>query len=182
MAQKFNSKNFSYDAKPPPFLAALQAQAAGHAGPDPITSARRRPGKKRSDSEEAEDAPLVVDENGNAVGVQVDKDGVVTEASSKPGDAGTKDAGDATKDGATTTTTGSEKRETDAKASIGGRKRKGGRVIGGGDEEEAAEEAAPEKSASKKKDAGEDKAGETKGGDKKPKKKAKKIKLSFDDD
>ena len=181
MAQKFNSKNFSYDAKPPPFLATLQAQVAGHAGPDPITSARRRPGKKRSDSEEAEDAPLVVDENGNAVGVQVDKDGVVTEAPSKPGDAGTKDTDAATKDGATTTT-GAEKRETDAKASIGGRKRKGGRVIGGGDEEEAAEEAAPEKSASKKKDAGEDKAGETKSGDKKPKKKVRKIKLSFDED
>ncbi|KXJ97639.1 hypothetical protein Micbo1qcDRAFT_156591, partial [Microdochium bolleyi] len=69
---KINARNLTYDGTLPPFLARLHGQHSAASdrdgGPDPMLAARRRPGgKKRSASEEAEDAPLVVDEQGNVV-------------------------------------------------------------------------------------------------------------------
>ncbi|WKT44369.1 protein of unknown function DUF4604 [Fusarium oxysporum f. sp. vasinfectum] len=118
MAPKINSKNLSYDteAAAPPFLAALRAQAAGATGPDPLLAAQRRSAKKRSSSEEAEDVPLVVDEDGNVVSLEVDKDGVV------------KDTGDYDVEPAAEKETA---KESESKAAIGGRKRKVGKVIAG---------------------------------------------------
>ncbi|KAI1029955.1 hypothetical protein LB503_008050 [Fusarium chuoi] len=163
MAPKINSKNLSYDteAAAPPFLAALRAQAAGATGPNPILAAQRRSAKKRSSSEEAEDVPLVVDEDGNVVSLEVDKDGVV------------KDTGDYNVEPAAEKETA---RESESKAAIGGRKRKVGKVIG-----EAADEAKDEdKREDKKKE--KDDAEKESAKNRKPKKKAKKIKLSFDED
>ncbi|OAA53134.1 hypothetical protein ISF_08975 [Cordyceps fumosorosea ARSEF 2679] len=173
MPEKFNAKNLSYASKPPPFLAALQAQAAGHKGPDPIAAARRRPaGKKRSSSEEAEDVPLVVDEHGNALALEVDKDGVVAagQHDADPtrgdgGDAGEKEKGN--KDGGA----------ANAKMTIGGRKRKVGKIVG--EEAEDGKENGKENGNGLKSDKGDDK---DKTGAKKLKKKAKVIKLSFDED
>jgi hypothetical protein len=163
MAPKINSKNLSYDteAAAPPFLAALRAQAAGATGPNPLLAAQRRSAKKRSSSEEAEDVPLVVDEDGNVVSLEVDKDGVV------------KDNGDYDVEPATEKETA---KESERKAAIGGRKRKVGKVIG-----EAADEAKDEvKGEDKKKE--KDDAEKESAKNRKPKKKAKKIKLSFDED
>ncbi|CCT68871.1 uncharacterized protein FFB20_10775 [Fusarium fujikuroi] len=163
MASKINSKNLSYDteAAAPPFLAALRAQAAGATGPNPLLAAQRRSAKKRSSSEEAEDVPLVVDEDGNVVSLEVDKDGVV------------KDTGDYDVEPAAEKETA---RESESKAAIGGRKRKVGKVIG-----EAADEAKDEgKGDDKKKE--KDDAEKEPAKNRKPKKKAKKIKLSFDED
>ncbi|TVY67020.1 hypothetical protein Focb16_v010379 [Fusarium oxysporum f. sp. cubense] len=163
MAPKINSKNLSYDteAAAPPFLAALRAQAAGATGPDPLLAAQRRSAKKRSSSEEAEDVPLVVDEDGNVVSLEVDKDGVV------------KDTGDYDVEPAAEKETA---KESESKAAIGGRKRKVGKVIG-----EAADEAKDEgKGEDKKKE--KDDAERESAKNRKPKKKAKKIKLSFDED
>ncbi|KAI1179973.1 hypothetical protein F4777DRAFT_355550 [Nemania sp. FL0916] len=67
MSQKITSKNLTYDTSLPPFLARLRGQQTAQSGPDPILAAQRRPGQKRSASEEAEDAPIVVDEDGNVV-------------------------------------------------------------------------------------------------------------------
>ncbi|KAI1273657.1 hypothetical protein F5Y07DRAFT_251572 [Xylaria sp. FL0933] len=67
MSQKITSKNLTYDTSLPPFLARLRGQQSARSGPDPILAAHRRPGQKRSASEEAEDAPVVVDEDGNVV-------------------------------------------------------------------------------------------------------------------
>ncbi|KAI1313542.1 hypothetical protein F5Y03DRAFT_389842 [Xylaria venustula] len=67
MSQKITSKNLTYDTTLPPFLARLRGQQTAHSGPDPILAAQRRPGQKRSASEEAEDAPVVVDEQGNVI-------------------------------------------------------------------------------------------------------------------
>ncbi|KAI1060381.1 hypothetical protein LB506_007457 [Fusarium annulatum] len=167
MAPKINSKNLSYDteAAAPPFLAALRAQAAGATGPNPLLAAQRRSAKKRSSSEEAEDVPLVVDEDGNVVSLEVDKDGVV------------KDTGDYDVEPAAEKETA---RESESKAAIGGRKRKVGKVIG-----EAADEA---KDEAKDEGKGDDKKKEKDDAEKepaknrKPKKQAKKIKLSFDED
>ena len=75
MPPKVTSKNLSYASNIPPFLAALQAQASGRTGPDPLIAAQRRSAKKRSSSEEAEDVPLVVDEEGNVVSLEIDRDG-----------------------------------------------------------------------------------------------------------
>ncbi|EWZ38058.1 uncharacterized protein FOBCDRAFT_224097 [Fusarium oxysporum Fo47] len=163
MAPKINSKNLSYDteAAAPPFLAALRAQAAGATGPDPLLAAQRRSAKKRSSSEEAEDVPLVVDEDGNVVSLEVDKDGVV------------KDTEDYDVESAAEKETA---KESESKAAIGGRKRKVGKVIG-----EAADEAKDEgKGEDKKKE--KDDAEKESAKNRKPKKKAKKIKLSFDED
>ncbi|KAI2630423.1 hypothetical protein GGS21DRAFT_524134 [Xylaria nigripes] len=75
MSQKINSKNLTYDNSLPPFLARLHGQRTAQTGPDPILASHRRPGQKRSASEEAEDAPLVVDEDGNAVDLSTGPDG-----------------------------------------------------------------------------------------------------------
>jgi hypothetical protein len=156
MSQKITSKNLSYDTSLPPFLARIKAQAGGasSSGPDPLLAGRRTV-KKRSGSEDAEDVPLVVDENGNVVSVEVDKDGEITKQPS----AATEEP---------------EKKEEEAKATIGGRKRKVGRVVG-----EAATEQEDKKLKTTTKDA--EKDGEAPK-DRKPKKKTKKIKLSFDED
>ncbi|KAF5981325.1 hypothetical protein FCOIX_4307 [Fusarium coicis] len=163
MAPKINSKNLSYDteAAAPPFLAAMRAQAAGATGPNPLLAAQRRSAKKRSSSEEAEDVPLVVDEDGNVVSLEVDKDGVV------------KDNGDYGVEPATEKETA---KESESKAAIGGRKRKVGKVIG-----EAADEAKDEVKGEDKKKEKDDTEKES-AKNRKPKKKAKKIKLSFDED
>lgn len=160
MPPKITSKNLSYDNSAPPFLAALRAQAAGATGPDPLLAAQRRSAKKRSSSEEAEDVPLVVDEDGNVVNVEVDKDGTVKEPANHDSD---PSAGKES----------SVKEQPESKAAIGGRKRKVGKVIG----EAAQEPADKETEGGKKGDAGEEVVK-----NRKPKKKAKKIKLSFDED
>ncbi|KAF9776041.1 hypothetical protein IL306_005818 [Fusarium sp. DS 682] len=161
MAQKINSKNLSYDNSVPPFLAALRAQAAGATGPDPLLAAQRRSAKKRSSSEEAEDVPLVVDEDGNVVSLEVDKDGVV------------KDTGDHDSEPPAVK---EDTKESESKAAIGGRKRKVGKVIG-----EAADEVKTEgEGDEEKKDKNVSDKESAK--NRKPKKKAKKIKLSFDED
>ncbi|KAK8150473.1 hypothetical protein G3M48_001681 [Beauveria asiatica] len=173
MPEKFNSKNLSYASKPPPFLAALQAQAASRGGPDPIAAGRRRPGKQRRGSEEAEDVPLVVDEYGNTVALEVDKDGVVA-----PGQ-----HDDSKNDGECTQEKEKEKEKekkeavVNANMSIGGRKRKVGKIVGGGEEEEDEGDGT---TASKVKSYEGDK--KDKAGAKKPKKKTNAIKLSFDED
>lgn len=175
MSQKINSKNLSYSSSLPPFLAALRAQASGASGPDPILSAQRRGGKKRSSSEEAEDAPLIVDEEGNAVDdLKVNKDGTVEELPNGS-NGGTKD-----EDAETAQSKTNKSEPETAKASIGGRKRKVGKVIG-----ENAENSEPETSATGKKMEPvkkDQKDAEQQAANRKPKKKAKKIKLSFDEE
>lgn len=173
MSQKVTSKNLSYSSDLPPFLRALHAQAGS--SDEPSTTGQRRSTKKRSGSEEAEDAPLVVDEDGNVVDVEVDKEGVVK--SGGDGDATLDDAGGGGGGGED----GGGKKEAagSGKPVIGARKRKVGRVIG-----EAAEEDPGKTSKGSITGSG------AKGGDvgtdgpkeKKTKKKTKKIKLSFDDE
>lgn len=159
MSQKITSKNLSYSSSLPPFLQALHARAGGD---EPAATGQRRAAKKRSGSEEAEDVPLVVDEEGNVVNVEVDKEGVVKSADALEND----DAEDkpAKKDGES------------GKTAIGGRKRKVGRVVGESvDEGAKAGKGEDDKGKSGRKDKEESK-------EKRPKKKPKKIKLSFDDE
>jgi hypothetical protein len=160
MPPKITSKNLSYDTSVPPFLAALRAQASGSSGPDPLLAAQRRTAKKRSSSEEAEDVPLVVDEEGNVVKeVEVDKNGVVVKELQTHDEENDEPA---------------KAKEPTSKASIGGRKRKAGKVVGEAADQQDDKDAGPKGA----------KEGESKekSKERKPKKKSKKIKLSFDED
>ncbi|KAI1858276.1 uncharacterized protein JN550_012807 [Neoarthrinium moseri] len=182
MPDKITSKNLSYDQSLPPFLARLRGQQTSDAHtPDPILAAHRRPGRVRSASEEAEDEPVVVDEEGNVVVLRPDqldsteaRDGDETVASSKDSDQLTDQVVD---------------KESEKVAVIGAaRKRKIGRVIGGSEEKERssgvdadiakAVEATKALSRDNPKEDTDRPAKSTKKGSKR----AKKIKLSFGDD
>ncbi|KAF3005285.1 hypothetical protein E8E14_007991 [Neopestalotiopsis sp. 37M] len=184
---KITSKNLSYDQSLPPFLARLRGQQVLDAqSPDPNLAARRRAAKVRSASEEAEDAPVVVDEDGNVVQL-------------KAGELGDEDEdnGENGKNADGTTTVDKKKDdpaaapEKEKAAGIGAaKKRKVGRVIGGDDDEEEGVDAAIAKAVKMTKKLADEPAKEpaktidanksSGKGDKK--KKAKKIKLSFGDD
>ncbi|PKS13348.1 hypothetical protein jhhlp_000119 [Lomentospora prolificans] len=171
MSQKFNSKNLSYNSSIPPFLAALKAQASSSSSaPNPLLAGQRRHGVKRSASADAEDAPLIVDEEGNVVDAQVGQDGTVTV--SREGAEAEEEVGDGSK----VENEGSKSRS--GVVSAIGRKRKTAKVIGANADGDDPEASAP-KSSKVKAEKGD------KTDDKKqtmPKKKAKKIKLSFDED
>ncbi|OTA62059.1 hypothetical protein K449DRAFT_422780 [Hypoxylon sp. EC38] len=175
---KITPKNLSYSSDLPPFLARLRGQHQQQRdsdSPDPILAARRRAARPRSASEEAEDAPLVVDENGNTVTFPSGADEDVP-SETKGEDIDGKD---------------DEKRDN-AKEKIAGigasKKRKVGRVVGGGGEEEEEEEEEQENTTKaigrpkENKHAADPNSKDTKSTTKQGKKKAKKIKLSFGDD
>lgn len=168
--KKIKARDLSYQAPLPPFLQALHAQVGGT--DRPTVSGPKRAAKKRSGSEEAEDAPVVVDEDGNVVNVEVDKEGTLKE-SAQPEDEDESNGAEV------------KKSEDASKATFGARKRKVGKVIGEGagenrDDNDTGNDkskgsSGDAESTSKKEDSDKSK-------DKKPKKKAKKIKLSFDEE
>ncbi|KAF3765235.1 hypothetical protein M406DRAFT_356885 [Cryphonectria parasitica EP155] len=191
MSQKITGKNLHYDQSLPPFLARLKGQHTVDAdSPDPILASRRRAAKPRSASEEAEDAPVIVDDDGNVVsGMRVGVDGTVTGG---PGDVdGENDTeGQLEKDEKQRKEEdeeqGQKKKDTEAAAIGGSKKRKAGRVIGANAEDEVNDDVS---SRDLKQASAEDGAGaaakkrDTKNkGPEKGKKKAKKIKLSFGGD
>jgi hypothetical protein len=187
MSQKITSKNLQYTAQLPPFLARLRGQHASETdpnAPDPILAARRRPGRPRSGSAEAEDAPLVVDEHGNAVDVTVGADGSVKEKESAS-------AGGETRTQAEKAVDETDTVQGEKLAGIGDqrKKRKIGKIIGAGSDEEDLKE--DDKSHKKEKaktsngtstSEGKKKDDSAAAAKTKVKKKAKKVKLSFDED
>ncbi|KAL2195362.1 hypothetical protein P885DRAFT_40522 [Corynascus similis CBS 632.67] len=197
MSQKITAKNLQYNTTLPPFLARLRGQHASETdrdGPDPILAARRRAVKPRSKSAEAEDAPLVVDEHGNALeDVAVDADGSVKEKEAEAaGDRQQQQQeGDQPPDLDTATS-----RENLAGVGDQRKKRKIGKIIGAGADEVEGEEKGAEKRNVHDQESGTEAAGaagsterdttekdgSAAAGKIKAKKKVKKIKLSFGDD
>lgn len=192
MSQKITGKNLHYDSTLPPFLARLKGQHLADAdSPDPILASRRRAAKTRSASEEAEDAPVIVDDDGNVVqGMKLGVDGTVKESEGR--DAKPREEGGGAADEREGEVGGGEKAEnTDREervAAIGGsKKRKAGKVVGtGAEDDEGDDSVAKYKAATEgkgdlarlvKKGAEDKSRAPVKG-----KKKAKKIKLSFGDD
>ncbi|KAI3399478.1 hypothetical protein diail_6740 [Diaporthe ilicicola] len=177
MSNKITGKNLHYDQSLPPFLARLKGQHATDAdSPDPILASRRRQAKPRSASDAAEDAPLIVDDDGNVLaGVEVAADGTVTaNPEAEPGQGGDEDS----KDGGAEGKDAGARRE-DKVATIGGsKKRKLGKVVGASADDEQEDRSLAKEGPTRNKAATEDK---TKG-PAKAKKKGKKIKLSFGDD
>lgn len=196
MSQKISNKNLHYDSSLPPFLARLKNQhtATIGDGPDPLLAAHRRPTKPRDQADIDEDAPVIVDEEGNVVAagtMSVGVDGTVTKTAKG------EVAADKEKEDEEGEKEGEEEKEKENNGGmIGGkRKRKVGKVIGGDDEEEETTTTTT-KSATKSKrtDDGSKVTNSTKtdaeakekdkaknGAASKGKKKAKKIKLSFGD-
>ncbi|KAK7935037.1 hypothetical protein PG985_000532 [Apiospora marii] len=188
MSDKITAKNLSYDQTLPPFLARLRGHQAPDGAPDPILAARRRTARVRTASEEAEDAPLVLDEAGNVVDMKAGE--LPDEGDEGAGDKNTAEGGKAKEEEEDATA-----KET-ATATIGAsKKRKVGRIIGGDDDEKDERKVSQAVKAAKA-IAGSSSAN-TNNGDKKKtketttttpkpsgggKKKAKKIKLSFGDD
>ncbi|KAK6849042.1 hypothetical protein PG995_012875 [Apiospora arundinis] len=187
MSDKITAKNLTYDQTLPPFLARLrgQHQAPGD-GPDPILAARRRTARVRTASEEAEDAPLVLDEAGNVVDMKTAGELLPTDDEDDD-DAAKKKGGDEAKEKE------EEQQQQPVKeaAAIGAsKKRKVGRVIGGDDDEKDEREVSQAVKAAKAiAGEGECDDDDDDGQDNNEfeaiwggKKKAKKIKLSFGDD
>lgn len=179
MSQKISGKNLHYDTTLPPFLARLRGEAAavrGGDGPDPLLARNRRHAAPRSGSAEAEDAPLVVDEEGNVVaGMRVGADGAVTQKEKEEEETGAERiAGEegSKKDGAD-----KDKEDVKEKEKIagigGGKKRKAGKLVGAEDGDDKVGDKAGSKG---------DRDGDVKAAPPAKKKKAKKIKLSFGDD
>ncbi|KAI0156709.1 hypothetical protein GGR52DRAFT_198173 [Hypoxylon sp. FL1284] len=175
---KITSKNLAYANDLPPFLARLRGQQQHQRdsdSPDPILAARRRAARPRSASEEAEDAPLVVDDDGNTVAFPGADGDAPVEA--KEGDeAEERKGGDADRQ---------EQREKEKVAGIGaGKKRKVGRVVGGDEDEgdAAITGRAKRDGPPAKKSVTDSDSKSAKPSAKQGKKKAKKIKLSFGDD
>jgi hypothetical protein len=178
MSQKISGKNLHYDTTLPPFLARLRGEAASNSdGPDPLLVRNRRHAKPRSGSAEAEDAPLVVDDDGNVVqDLRVGADGVVTETRTDRNNTAEEGGGEQANGGKV----GADKDNEDLKerekiAGIGaGKKRKVGKIVGADDGEADQTEGMTV--------AREDGDSAVKAALPAKKKKAKKIKLSFGDD
>ncbi|KAI0127275.1 hypothetical protein BJ170DRAFT_624805 [Xylariales sp. AK1849] len=179
MPDKITSKNLSYDQTLPPFLARLRGQQVSDSqSPDPILAARRRPGRIRSASEDAEDAPIVVDEEGNVVHLKADQLGGEDEDEEQQDES----INTAQKEPET-------KPDTEKVAGIGAaKKRKIGRVVGGSGEDGSNEDIAKAVKATRamaRNGIKEEVKPITKGdGERSNKKvkKVKKVKLSFGDD
>jgi len=164
---KITPKNLQYDSTLPPFLARIQANNTSRDGRHEFSIAR--PKRARNAEDDAEDEPVYFDEgtgetltkgeweerekvNAGDEEVGVEKDGMRSTGERKVGEG---------KEGA------------EKIAAIGGsRKRKGGKIIGGEDEEGSVVS----------KDKKDSKAEGKKPGKGKAPKKGKKIKLSFGDD
>ena len=194
MTQKLSAKNLQYNSTLPPFLARLRGDhpsGAERDGPDPILAGRRRAVKLRSGSAEAEDAPLVVDDRGNAVDdVTVGADGSVKERERER--EREKEAAEPTEPDAgpaEDTPAADESARVEKLADIGGqrKKRKIGKIIGADADEEDADGEKGKNNMGSRPKSGNAPPTDTKDGSgaaakAKAKKKAKKVKLSFGDD
>jgi hypothetical protein len=189
MSQKITSKNLHYTSTLPPFLARLRGQADAETdpnAPDPILSARRRPGKPRSGSAEVEDAPLVVDEHGNAVSVALNPDGSVkaqqdstaTGVEGEEARNGSVARSDAADDGAVSR----EKLAGNSDSTSRPKKRRVAKVVGADADEEDDAQEHDKKGRGERRSKLDDQDGPASSANAKAKRKAKKIKLSFGDD
>lgn len=170
MSEKIKSKDLSYDSTLPPFLQRLQNQNAGRGDTDRHEQQIARPKKSRDPNDD--DGPTVVDESGETLSKdEVDK-------LTNPLESGIQDTENVTGDldpstepkasGALPDTKSSDSTVTDGTAS---KKRKVAKVVGNeddGDENPGPENGEGEKGISKV--------------TKKVKKKAKPIRLAFDDE
>ena len=160
---KITPKNLHYDDTLPPFLARLRANNASQDGRHEYTVAR--PKKARNAEDEAEDEPVYFDEG---TGETLTKTEWEAKDAALDIEAGQGEGKDGIEIEGGKETTGSKEKL----AAIGSsKKRKGGKMIGGDDEEPVLKsEKKPQLEAGKRAEKG------------KSAKKGKKIKLSFGDD
>lgn len=180
----FNAKNLHYDKQEPAFLRRLKGQIGGDDGRHNVQIAR--PKRDRLKTADEDDDPVIVDEQGETVGKEEyerrlkgeDADATAmadSEASTKGPDAQTaQDAGQADRQKVTEI--------GDSKA----KKRKVGKIVGGDEEDEVSRPLGAKRPDAEKEEKGgapSTSNAKVKGQDAPvtKKKKAKKIKLSFDE-
>lgn len=195
MSNKITGKNLHYDSSLPPFLARMQANQNARDGRQEFTVARSK--KPKSAEEEAEDEPVIFDEvSGESLTRKQWEEREGNESTSKLNEENEDDklGGESHELGQGKEEEGGIARTKEKVAEIGGgKKRKVGKVIGGGtgdDDEDASET----NTLVSKKAEGDKKAAQSSGKDApsslgkkvdkggKSSKKGKKIKLSFGDD
>lgn len=176
---KITPKNLSYDSTLPPFLQRMQA-ANGH-NDGRHERAIARPKRARTQADEDDDAPTYVDE-GNDVVSREDYEALVRLDGSQENDKDTEgkpklhEAGEDSEGAVPKDEEGTRAREKETIAAIGvSKKRKAGKVVGkNNDQADNEPDIATKSPALVRKQVGDAKASN--------KKKAKKIKLSFNDD
>lgn len=178
---KITPKNLSYDSTLPPFLQRMQA-AQGH-NDGRHERAIARPKRARTQADEDDDAPTYVDEGNDVVSradyeALVRLDGSEDKVEEDKGDAKAKAPGTSSEDAGPKAGEARENRDKEKIATIGvSKKRKTGKVVGGDDDHRDAEpDISAKSSAPTPKQAGDATAPDKK------KVRAKKIKLSFNDD
>jgi hypothetical protein len=181
---KITPKNLHYDSSLPPFLARLQANNASSDGRHEFSIAR--PKKSRNADEDAEDEPVYFNEESGETLTKSEweaKEAADEEAKGQLADAEGKTVVGKPEGGGGAT--GGAKEGKEKIAAIGAaKKRKAGKVVGAeeGDDVEGEEEEAGKKAGITPQAQAQASKTEGKKGEKmKPAKKAKKIKLSFDD-
>lgn len=172
MSGKIKSKDLQYDSSLPPFLQRLRAQNSGYGeGGDPDRHERPLARPKKAKNPDEDDGPTVVDETGETISKE-DYEKQLKGSAEGEDEGGNitgelKGDGQPEASGALPTDSGSrvEQKVTDGTAM---KKRKVGKVIGDGENDDA-QDNAPEKGPVQKPA-------------KKAKKKAKPIKLAFEDE
>lgn len=168
MSGKFKGKDLSYDSTLPPFLQRLHDKSAGRGDTDRHERALARPRKEKDPNED--DGPTVIDESGETL----TKDELAKLTDAQPaGDVGGSVTGEADGDATPRASGALPDLKTDSKRAdqkvtdgIGSKKRKAAKIIG--DEDGTTEQSNP--------------ADQDKKAAKKSKKKAKPVKLAFDDE
>ena len=173
----FKAKNLTYDKTQPAFLQRLKAEYAG----DRNNVQFARPNKSRLKTGDAdEDEPTIVDEAGEGVSKE-EYEGMLKRENGGEADAveGVGVGKDDDKESQEVVNRKGQARDKQKVAEVGvGKKRKAAKVVGNGDEVNNYSETATSAKESKQEDAKKELVSETSS---KPKKKSKRIKLSFDD-
>jgi hypothetical protein len=185
MSGKIKAKDLQYDSTLPPFLQRLHAQKAGRGDTDRHEQQVARP--KRAKDTDADDGPTIVDESGEVVSK------AEYESITKSGEAAREAPGEGVVEGGDVGGSVTGKVADDAAAKVSGALPNEDSTPGNGEQRNSAIGAKKRKAVKVIGDDGaEDEPAKPKGGDKvkieknvkmssKPKKKAKAIKLAFDD-
>ncbi|EXJ63382.1 uncharacterized protein A1O5_11431 [Cladophialophora psammophila CBS 110553] len=178
----FNAKNLEYNKQEPSFLRRLRGEVGGLDGRNNVQIARPKKDRLKTGDDE-EDEPVIVDERGERIEKaefeRRMKGGNDTEQSAEK-EAGTE-AGAQAEEAKQNPEHSERQMVTQIGASANAKKRKVGKVVGGEDEDDRdsrVNKAPKQGNGPKEKD---DKHPVAKIGPVAPKKKGKKIKLSFDD-
>ncbi len=189
MSEKIKANALSYDSNLPPFLQRLRALHSSNSADGRHANPVARPKRVRCEEDEEEDEPTYIDENGNQISnaemndirnARSDADGDVEMGGSSPTPEGVQSKRGSPESNEMEISKGTMGREREKMAAIGaGRRRKVGRVVGAGGPMSPTEEMGGE--VLQMRELGTENVTAPVVPKNKPKKKTKKVKLSFGD-